>query len=95
MPSISGFALDGAGGAGIAPIAPVTKAVVAMLVELSPGAAVGAVGLPVNAGLTSNAPPTAVTSVAWRVTAPVRVLNEATPVVEATTALMTKAVVAS
>jgi hypothetical protein len=45
---------------------------------LVPGAAVGAVGTPVKAGLANNAPPAAVISDACRVIAPVRVLNEIT-----------------
>src|SRR5262245_19434882 len=71
-----------------------TNAVVAMLVSLSPGAGVGAVGLPENAGLVSRAPPTALTSLACRVTAPVLPLNEDT-FAAAPRAACTKAVVAS
>src|SRR3954466_9808252 len=79
----------------MAVMAAVTKAVVASCVVLVPGVAVGAVGVPVNVGDASNAPPAPVTSAEFNVTAPVRVLKETTPLELAIIALVTKAVVAS
>src|SRR4029078_944597 len=52
-----------------------TNAVVAMDVSLSPGDGVGALGLPVNVGEASGAPPTDVTSSRLNSTAPVRLLK--------------------
>ena len=60
-----------------------TKAVVAIWVVFVPKIAVGAVGVPVKAGLAKVAPPAAETSAKVSVTAPVRPLNEATPVLSA------------
>jgi hypothetical protein len=69
---------------------PVTNAVVAIFVELSPAVGVGAAGVPVKVGDARGARPltvvalagvnpnAVVTSVLLSVTAPVRVLNEAT-----------------
>src|SRR4029077_16980863 len=54
MPLITGAAVAGAGTT-TAPVAPVTNAVVARAVVLVPGAAVGAVGVPVKAGSTARA----------------------------------------
>src|SRR5262245_27365859 len=62
----------------------VTKAVVAIEVSLSPGAGVGAVGLPVRAGLASNAPPAPEISPEVSVTAPVRPLKLVTAPAETT-----------
>jgi hypothetical protein len=59
--------------------ADLTKAVVAKVVELSEVAGVGAVGVPVSAGLAKGAPPAPVISAVVNVTAPVRVLNDVTP----------------
>ena len=59
-----------------------------------PGAAVGAVGVPVKMGEVRSAAPTVTTSACCKTTAPVRVLNEETPVVASVTAFMTKAHVA-
>ena len=70
-----------------------TNAVVANCVVLVPNDAVGAVGVPINAGLARTAPPAAVTSAVVRVTAPIRPLKVVTP--SAAKAAITKAVVAS
>ena len=70
-----------------------TNAVVAMDVSLSPGDGVGALGLPVNVGEASGAPPTDVTSSRLNSTAPVRVLKLITPSAAATTALETNSVI--
>jgi hypothetical protein len=80
---------------GAQPAPAITNAVVASWVVAVPGAAVGAVGTPVKAGETSSAPPAAVMSAPFKTTAPVRVLNEATPATPEAIALWTKAVVAS
>jgi hypothetical protein len=64
-------------------IAAITNAVVATWVVLVEGAAVGAVGTPVKAGLASTAPPAAEMSLAIRLTAPERPLNDVTPVLKA------------
>src|SRR3954469_9584841 len=85
---MSGVVLDATG------TAVVTKAVVASCVVLVPPVAVGAVGVPVNVGDASNAPPAPVISAELRVTAPVRALNEDTPAGMAVMAAVTKAVVA-
>src|SRR5215467_11125796 len=76
-------------------IAVATNAVVAMDVSLSPGLGVGAVGFPENAGDASNAPPTALTSLARNVIAPVLPLNDDTPPGAAARAACTNAVVAN
>lgn len=77
-----------------APNAAVTNAVVASVVELSPGAAVGAAGTPVNVGDATGAPPAPVMSAVVRVTAPARPLKVVTPPPD-DSAATTKAVVAS
>src|SRR5215831_6472607 len=75
--------------------AALTNAVVANCVVEVPAVAVGAVGVPVKAGLANMAPPTAETSAEVSVTAPVRPFHDVTPAVEAATAAATNAVVAS
>src|SRR6516162_2593739 len=77
-----------------AEIALATNAVVATWVLLVPAVGVGAVTVPVKAGLATGAPPAPVTSAGCRVTAPVRPLKLATPEVAAVTAAVTNAVVA-
>lgn len=69
------------------------NAVVAICVVAVPGDAVGARGTPVNVGDANGAAPGM--SESARVTAPVLVLTDATPATPATTAFVTKAVVAS
>src|SRR5262245_24771483 len=75
-------------------MAAATKPVVAMEASASPGLGVGAVGLPDNAGEASSAPPTALTSLARKVIAPVLPLKELTPPGAAERAACTNAVVA-
>jgi hypothetical protein len=70
----------------------VTNAVVASCVVEVPGAAVGATGIPVNAGLAAGAPPTPVMSASVSVTAPTRPFQLETTLLKA---LATNAVVAS
>ena len=70
-----------------------TYCVVASLVVPSWAAAVGAVGVPVKAGLASGAPPTEVMSESERLTAPLRPFQLVTA--PAVIAVPTKAVVAS